>query len=195
MKRGGLLGRSLAFLMLLVAAMSSTWAGERVEVYSTFNLGRGAKYDLHQSWSIESNGSFWSNKSYVGIPFVPSRDVSLRKVLLPIWHIDGANAYYVSLRADENGVPGAFLHNFDSIEGMAPGVCCEVVSVTSRGIPLTAGQTYWIVVKAKADTAGGWVFNVWNNEGIVAFKRKEQAHWQPRTDVLPAIRILGEAMP
>lgn len=195
MIRGGVVGKGVVALMMLGAMVSSAWAGERVTVYDTFNHGRGAKYDLHAMWSIESKGSFWERKSIVGVPFVPEQNVMLRRVQLALWHIDGDNAYYVSLREDDNGVPGAFLHAFDAIQATAVGECCDTVSVTPHTIALTAGKTYWIVLKAKANTSGGWVYNWWHTPGTFAAKEKDAAVWEVKSDALPAIRIVGELMP
>jgi len=189
------IGRKLAASILLsglALSASAASAADRVEIYSTFNNGRGARYDLHSSWNIEAKGSYRGDHNLIGVPFIPERDIVLRKVLLGLWHIDGDNAYFVSLRSDAGGVPGEILKRFDTLQGTAPGECCDVAAVASKGIPLSAGQTYWIVLKAKSDSLGGWVFNAWRNEGSLAFNSPGSTGWHIESGVIPAVRILGE---
>jgi hypothetical protein len=167
-------------------------AGNFTEIYSTFNKDRDNLYDCCVGWTLSSTDSIVGAQQFVGMPFTPTQNFSLRKVQLGLSYVTGANALYVSLRADAGGVPGDIINRFKVAGAPSAGSCCEVVTGTNKGIPLTAGTTYWLVVKVKADTWGAWNLNNIGASGPFAFNQGEGTHWRTTSDVLGAFRVLGE---
>jgi len=104
--------------------------------------------------AIKNFPEYWQ-----GAAFTPPNDATVTRIDVAVGYSGGGtNSIVVSLNADSSGVPGAALHTWGGVTMPIFGQCCGVATVKdSAGIPLSAGQQYWIVVRTgshdKATTA------------------------------------------
>ena len=77
----------------------------------------------------------------------------------------GDNGATISLWTDVGGAPGANLTGFINAPP-APvfGTCCQFTTVTFAGVPITAGQQYFVVIEADNVTWDAWN---WNDTGAI----------------------------
>jgi hypothetical protein len=161
-------------------------------IFSNFGEGEWPRYDCCTGFLVQSadsgrDGGMW----LAGMPFVPTEDGHVRKIVVPLSLLSGTNSVNVSLRADANGLPGEVLGHFKTADLPPFGGCCEVQTVFAKGIPVTAGQQYWVVARAIADTAAAWNLNAIRVEGMSAVK--DQDGWRLSGPVsTAAFKVLGD---
>lgn len=162
------------------------------EIYSNFNSDDTNLYDCCAGWTVSTRDSVVHARFFVAMPFTPAANGSVRKVVLGTGWVSGLNAVNVSLRADDGGLPGELLKRYVATSLPAFGTCCETVTMMAKGVPVTAGMTYWVVVRGTADTWAAWNFNTVGASGPFAFKTDAMSRWQSTADVLGAFRVLGD---
>jgi hypothetical protein len=165
------------------------------EIYSSFGPDRDNLYDCCIAWTLTTRESVVGLRQFVAAPFTPADNGSIRKIVVALSWVSGLNALTVSLRADDGGLPGAVIKRFELLDLPVFGGCCETETLAAKGIPVTAGTTYWVTVRAAADTWAGWNFNVLNLPGPFAVKSDwldDTGHWQLNPNSPPAFRVLGE---
>jgi hypothetical protein len=92
--------------------------------------------------------------------FTPAANATVAKVIVPVQLLSGDHTNIIlSLNADNGGLPGTVLEEWNLNNLSEAGTCCAVQSRTSSGIALTAGQQYWIVGSTGADSD---VFASWS---------------------------------
>lgn len=100
-------------------------------------------------------------EQWLATAFTPKSNYVATRVEIAAIHYMGANEAVVSIYDDAKGVPGKALHSW-TLTNLPGGICCTVVGGSDkRGIPLSAGKQYWIVLSTspKAPTAVAvWVF-------------------------------------
>jgi hypothetical protein len=120
------------------------------------------------------NGEFWCCTGYnimgpssgigeqwMAAAFTPYANRNVTKITVAVGYSQGTiNGAVLGLKADNNGVPGKWLKSW-TLSGLPTfGTCCALVAGSdTSGIPVTAGQQYWVVVKTNAnqlDTVDGW---------------------------------------
>jgi hypothetical protein len=120
------------------------------------------------------NGEFWCCTGYnimgpssgvgeqwMAAAFTPHANHTVTKITVAVGYSQGTiNGAVLGLKADNNGVPGKWLKSW-TLSGLPTfGTCCALVAGSdTSGIPVTAGQQYWVVVKTNAnqlDTVDGW---------------------------------------
>jgi hypothetical protein len=120
------------------------------------------------------NGEFWCCTGYnimgsasgigeqwIGAAFTPTANHTVTKITVAVGYSQGTtNGAVLSLYSDSNGVPGEELTSWTPSNLPFFGTCCTLVAETSAsGVPVTAGQQYWVVVKTdlnQLDTVDGW---------------------------------------
>lgn len=112
------------------------------------------------------NNTIGYPKQWLAAAFTPAANRSVKRIQLSLKYAGGTNKIVVALYDDASGVPGAPLKvwHLDNLGNY--GTCCDLVVVKSGGgIPVTAGQQYWVVVKtddAGLDAYFAWDYNVTN---------------------------------
>jgi hypothetical protein len=100
--------------------------------------------------------------SWVAIPFTPAADATVTKFEASVGTFENPSEFELSLRADDNGVPGKVLKSVHIVNPATYGTCCTLdVGKDAAGIPVTAGTQYWIAATTTAKDVfeGGWAFN------------------------------------
>ncbi len=93
--------------------------------------------------------------------FTPSQSMTITSVSLALSYQSGNTTdLLVSINADNNGVPGAVLQQWQVDSLPTFGTCC-VVTTSTTGVAVTAGTPYWVVVSTEADSDfdGAWGFD------------------------------------
>jgi len=103
--------------------------------------------------------------SWVAIAFTPATNVTVTRIEAAVGAFsssDEGTGIQLSLREDNNGIPGKVIKNFAIATPPIYGSCCTLdVGNDKTGIALTAGTQYWIAATTTSKTtfAGGWAFN------------------------------------
>lgn len=156
----------------------STKAPERpsdglATIYS--NLGTGDSV-YHCCTALTSSGpsSPLGETVEVANAFTPAADAAISRVQVALGYALGTKAISVSIRSDNNGVPGAVVKQWSPPDFPSLGQCCTLVTKDfSAGIPVIGGTQYWLVVRqsvASADAWNGWNLNTNNSSGPFAIK-------------------------
>jgi hypothetical protein len=110
--------------------------------YSVFGPGQGA-----------GNGTEW----WLATAFTPKANHVVTKVEVAAEYDYGTNAVVLALYDDAGGAPGKPLRSWQ-LTNLPHAVCCTVASgLDNRGIPLTGGKQYWVVMRTNAKDAGSVV--------------------------------------
>ena len=120
------------------------------------------------------NGEFWCCTGYnimgpssgvgeqwMAAAFTAHANHTATKITVAVGYSQGTiNGAVLGLKSDNNGIPGTWLKSW-TLSGLPTfGTCCALVSGSdTSGIPLIAGQQYWVVLKTNAsqlDTVDAW---------------------------------------
>jgi len=175
-----------------VASLGHTYVvpNDLTTIYTTFNEDVSNLYNCCSGWTVSSAGSIVGAKQAVAMPFTPSANGKVKQVVLGIGWVTGVNKVTVSVNADAGGVPGAALRKGGASDLPTFGSCCDTVAVSVKGIPVSAGTTYWVVATAKKDTWAAWNNNTIGAEGPFAFDAG--SGWQATSGNLSAFSVLGK---
>jgi hypothetical protein len=120
------------------------------------------------------NGQFWCCTGYnimgpssgigeqwMAAAFTAHANHTVTKISVAVGYSQGTtNGAVLSLRADNNGVPGKTLKGWTLSALPVFGTCCALVEASDpSGIPVSARQQYWVVVRTNAsqlDTVDAW---------------------------------------
>jgi PEP-CTERM motif len=148
----------LCLLALAVFASLPAMAGV---AYSNIQDG---SYNCCSGWTVGGSGS------PVGLVQDAQLFTSLvtgnaTQITIALGFVTGDNGATISLWTDSGGVPGTNLTGFINAPP-APvfGTCCDFTSVTFAGVPITAGDQYFVVVEADNVTWDAWN---WNDTGAI----------------------------
>lgn len=122
------------------------------------------KYPKGRYWCCTGYGVLGPNQGmgeqWMGGGFTPNANHTVTRIEVAVGWSGGTNGVVISLNADNNGVPGTALKTWNISNLPKSGGCCTVVAVTDKsGIPVSAGQQYWIVLSTNAkenDTMDAW---------------------------------------
>jgi len=115
--------------------------------------------------TIAQESSNFPFTSWVAIAFTPAASTTVTRIEAAVGAFsssDEGTGIQLSLREDNNGIPGKVIKNFSIKTPPIYGTCCVLdVGNDKTGIALTGGTQYWIAVTTSSTTtfAGGWAFN------------------------------------
>lgn len=102
--------------------------------------------------------------------FTPTANATVKKIEVSVGYLSGNDASVIlSLNADNAGIPGAELAQWNVSDLGEAGTCCSVQVGTSTGVTLSAGQQYWVVVSTAPDSDVNASWNVSENDQIDFF--------------------------
>lgn len=145
---------------------------------------------------ISGTASEFGAQSWIAASFTPAATLTVSKIVLGLSVNSGTNTLVVTLNRDDGGLPGSELAS-TSVSNMPrfPN-CCAVAQAKGQGVPVSAGQQYWIVVKTKgrdSNTFGGWNFNDTEQVTPTGVAANDGTGWQPlETLAAPAFQVLGK---
>lgn len=163
--------------------------------YSSFNADPNSAYNAASGWTVVAEAASPFGQQHVAMAFVPSVSGVVKTINVAVGLMGGTNGVTVSLNSDAQGVPGAVLHKAD-VTGLPQfGTCCVTSSISAKkGVRLSAGTQYWVLVKTgkkTADTSAAWNHSTAGFVGTVAFDKG--SGWQVRSDsVSAAFSVLGK---
>jgi hypothetical protein len=97
-------------------------------------------------------------KTFVAVQFQPGNSTTVKTIKLPLQLTSGSSpSVTVTLNHDNGGVPGTVMHTFPAVTSFPTfPSCCAITTVTTTGVAVTAGTTYWIVVQPSGNFIGTW---------------------------------------
>src|SRR5258708_28160681 len=98
----------------------------------------------------------------MGAAFAPHANHTVHKISVAAGYSQGTtNGAVLSLKLDNNGAPGTTLKSWNLSALPFFGTCCALMEASDlSGIPVTAGQQYWVVLKTNANELD--TVDVWN---------------------------------
>jgi hypothetical protein len=92
--------------------------------------------------------------------FTPTADATVTRIEIGVGYSTGTNRINIGIYNDSNGLPGTALVSQDVTNLPTFGSCCATVNLKyGRGIQVTAGTQYWVVLSTDStdmDFLGGW---------------------------------------
>ncbi|QEH35054.1 hypothetical protein OJF2_35990 [Aquisphaera giovannonii] len=181
--------RTITSLALTAAILA--WAAPARAGIAFDDFGPGDAFDQVEGYVAAGGGSF--GVLTVAAQFTSAASGELSTIRLALAYLAGTNAFTVSLRADDGGMPGStVLESFSLADLPAYGHPYAPESVTSVLHPsLVAGSKYWLeVAAADTSTLGTWNFNTTDASGLVS-----QTGSGTLTGTLPAFAVNVTAVP
>jgi hypothetical protein len=126
------------------------------------NLGTGSNvYQEGIGWTISGTGTLGFSQS-IGEQFQVTSGGSVGQIDIGVGYVEGTNAFKVTLDADNNGLPGMVLGEWDNLSSPQTfGGCCLLMTISGiSGIDLTTGTNYWLTVAP--ETVGSTLWGAWN---------------------------------
>lgn len=149
------------FCLLAIALCASSLPAMAGTAYTNI---QDNSYNCCSGWTIGGSGS------PVGLVedaqlFTSLVSGNANQITVALGFAAGDNGATISLWTDAGGAPGSNLSGFITAPP-APvfGTCCQFTSVTFAGVPITAGQQYFVVIEADNTTWDAWN---WNDTGAI----------------------------
>jgi len=142
-------------------------------IYS--NLGtEDDVYDCCTALTSAGSASPVGEAVEVANAFTPATDATISQVQMALAYALGTNAITVSLRSDDNGLPGTAIAQWAPTDLPSLDTCCDLMTQDfPDGIPVIGGTQYWLVVRqtsASGDAWNAWNLNTTNASGPFAIK-------------------------
>jgi hypothetical protein len=158
---------------------------------STYPLGR---YWCCSGWTISASGSIIGAQFADAMPFTPTSNAHVTKIVVGVGYVTGTNGVTVSLNDDNNGLPGDPIASFDLSNLPTFGTCCVLeIQNYSPGTAVTKGTQYWIVVTTGPNTPDTW--DAWNqndtNETSQTFAFQDNGVWSITSGILGSFAVFG----
>ena len=180
MKSNGTMVRGKHAVMTVLTQAPRSNAGTNT---ATFTSTNETKTNIPDSGTVTifsnlaskyPNGEYWCCTGYnimgpssgvgeqwMAAAFTPYADRMVTKITVAAGFSQGTvNGVILGLRADNNGIPGAWLKSWNLSNLPRFGACCALISGSdAAGIPVTGGQQYWVILKTDAsqlDTVDAW---------------------------------------
>jgi hypothetical protein len=149
------------FCLLALALCASSLPAMAGTAYTNI---QDNSYQCCSGWTIGGSGS------PVGLVedaqlFTSLVSGNANQITVALGFAAGDNGATISLWTDAGGAPGSNLSGFITAPP-APvfGTCCQFTTVTFAGVPITAGQQYFVVIEADNVTWDAWN---WNDTGAI----------------------------
>jgi hypothetical protein len=113
--------------------------------------------------SVSGSGSY-SGQSWQAVAFTATENVQVQTVEIGANYISGTNGINIGIWSDAGGLPGEPLASGDVTGLQGQNACCvPAVMTIKKGVALTSGTQYWIVLStddSNADAVVQWGYNV-----------------------------------
>jgi len=129
-------------------------------LYSNLGTGTGVYYCC-EGWTISGTGTLGFSQS-IGEEFQVTQNGSVGTIDIGAGYVEGTNSFKVTLAADNNGLPGATLGQWDNLSSpQSFGGCCGLITITGiSGINLSTSTNYWITLAPESVDSTLW--GAWN---------------------------------
>jgi hypothetical protein len=165
-----------------------------VKIYSTLGTGDNVYSTLSGIGILGTDtGQPWPEM--VGNGFRPKADHVVTEVQVGATHFQGTNALVVSLNQDNHGVPGKALHTWHFYDLPVIWSCCTLqTGKYAKGIPVTKGKLYWVVLRPNQqfqDTWDIWADNFAGKQGRL-WANNIGSGWSASYQVLGSVGVFGK---
>lgn len=156
---------------------------------STYPL---ARYFCCYGNTISAAGSVIGAQYADAVPFTPSANAHITKIIVGVGYVTGTNSVAISINSDNNGIPGNPIVSFDATGLGAFGSCCEL-SIESGSLAITKGTPYWLVVSTDQNSSDTWDAWNYNTTDMTShpFAFQNNGLWTPTSGLLPDYGIFG----
>lgn len=182
----------MKYALLAIFVLGSAQA--QTVVYDTFNEADQANlFDCCNMLPIVGAHIKRVDKAVVAVPFTPAAFAKITEVdaALSRNDIGARDDLKIEIAGSSMGMPGKVKWQLTRVPP-AGGQCCEyVVARPSQAVHAAPGGNYWIVLKAKGDSAGGWNLNSAGLSGPYAVQGEDNV-WTMTEGPLPAVRIIAK---
>jgi hypothetical protein len=138
-----------------LAARDVTEDAGLINIANNFTQYKNSPYWGWSGYAIcgPQGGCADATEQWLATAFTPKANHVATRIEVPALYYSGTNGVVLSLYDDAGGVPGKPLHSWQLVN--LPSVaCCTVVGGSDkRGIPLTGGKQYWIVIRTSTKDA------------------------------------------
>lgn len=115
-----------------------------------------SSYNCCSGWTVSGSGSLPGLVEDAQL-FTSLVSGNANSITIALGFVTGDNGATISLWTDSGGTPGSNLSGFITAPPSPNfGTCCQFTSVTFAGVPIVAGQQYFVVVEADNSTWDAW---------------------------------------
>lgn len=113
--------------------------------------------------TVAGPSSALNMQDWAAIQFTPSADATVQEIDVAVQQIAGTPSVNFGLYADDGGLPGALLMQFQATGFGLTGSCCDLaVGKNRKGVRVKGGTPYWIALttdSSNADAFANWPTN------------------------------------
>jgi len=125
------------------------------------------EYNCCSFWGIQGpDNLLGAHMLFDAMGFTPQANLKVVEIDVAVSYNSGVNEFSLALYNDKGGVPGTALKVWSFTNLPPQNSCCQLtIGTAPGGVPVTAGQRYWVVVRtdhASLNTAVDWDANVLN---------------------------------
>ena len=165
------------------------------------NLGHKYPNSLYfccLGWTVSGPDSILHATNWIAVPFTPATDMSVTEMDVAVERGAGTSEIDIGVFTDNNNLPGTLIKKI-TVTGLPPisGCCALAVAKDRKGIPVKAGQQYWMAVmtnKTATDTFAVWVENTTDEISAGQLAGNDGTGWQLGLLLIPhlAYAIYGK---
>ena len=139
-----------------------------------------------------------------GEAFTPTANATVTQIQVAVGDLNsGSSGIELGLWSDANGVPGKKIKSYHVAPLQPYGQCCAVATANVKGVKVTAGTQYWVVVSttSKDTDIYGWNFNTTDMRpqlaaeycvGSSTYCGSNSGVWVPYQYTQNAFQVLGQ---
>jgi len=138
-------------------------AAGMVTIFSNLGKGNNVYNGAAGTGVLGKNVPNQPYPEWVANGFTPAANYTVMEIQVGVSWVEGiTNAVILSLNEDNGGKPGKALFTTDFTTLPDFGTCCTLQTATLiKGVPVTQGTQYWVVLRTSPNNQGTW--DVWNN--------------------------------
>jgi hypothetical protein len=125
------------------------------------------------------------------VAFTPSKSGTVSEVEVGVGYFAGTNGVNIGVYSDSGGVPGTSLYSKDVTGLPNGGGCCTTQTLKVKGVSVTAGTQYWVVISTDSnndDFFGFWNYNSTDQVDPVTEAQNDGTSWSSFSGV-PAFNV------
>ena len=148
-----------------LAAGSLVFAGLSFADTIFSDFGPSDSFETGVGYTVSGSSSLVGQSIESAMPFTSSGNYTLSQIDAAIGYVAGVNDVTFTLESDAGGIPGVIMESW-TVMGLPTfgGSYPPVMLMSSPGVMLSAGQTYWLVAAAGDPT--NW--SAWNENSTGA---------------------------
>lgn len=180
-----------AFLSLAAGCLAFSGLSFAGTIFSDF--GPHDTFQTGIGYTVSGSNSLVGQTIESAMSFTSSGNFTLSQIDAAIGYVAGGNDVTFTLDSNAGGIPGVIMESW-TVTGLPVfgGSYAPVSLMSTGGVMLSAGQTYWIVASAGDPT--NW--SAWNENSVGAngnFAQFSNGQWNQFNGTLSAFDVMGGA--